>query len=416
MGLSVKTGSFASGTGAATTTVSVADVGFQPSVVLFWTSASTSGVADDLSFSFGVGISSSSRRSAWAGCLDNTDPSECDCRVRSDAVLMVYRGTTPTDSGTFDFTSMDAGGFTLTVSTQFAADITIFYTALGGTDITNVALTTESKSGTGAFSRSDLGFQPDFLLLFSTRATILNTNSISSAFNIGYTDGTNAALQSVNCDDASATSACGSYVRAAASQLEILALLTSSATVTNRYSFTSFDAGGFTLNKDEATTTDLIFALSIKGGRWNVGGWVAPDTATTFTGASGLAFQPVGVFVTSPPNGGAVQSVSDTGANQSRIGIGFFDGTTQGAAGSSGNTASTTNTAYANGLSATLGYYTAKATDGTALVSGTIDSLDAGGWSGTATVATATERFGTYWVVGANAAAGSDNRRVIMVS
>lgn len=98
-GANSASGSFLSGTGAATTTVSVTGMAFQPSGVLLWSSASPGATGtDDMSMAFGVGISSSSRRAIWAGCIDNTDPSQCDNRVNNALVLMIYRGTTPRKS------------------------------------------------------------------------------------------------------------------------------------------------------------------------------------------------------------------------------------------------------------------------------------------------------------------------------
>jgi hypothetical protein len=414
MGLSVKTGSFSSGTGAIDSTVAVTGVGFQPKVVLLWTSADTGASANDQSMSFGVGISPSSRRAISAYCNQSSDPSVCKSRNNNALALLVVQGSTPTIVGTFDFTSQDADGFTLKVGTQFSASITVFYLALGGTDITNVGLATVSQPATNIdFSDTTLGFKPDFLMIFSTIATSDNSNTGNAVMCIGFTDGTNASLTAINSSDGAATSATGTYIRAAASQLEIYSNgSTGTGSPTQRSSFKSFDTNGFTLTSVETTASaTLIYALGIKGGRWHAGSYATVTPAGNFS-ATDMTFTPTGLFVVGPK--GSAQSTSDTAAANAKLSLGAADGTTQGTAAAAGNNGVAANNNYWNALSTSQLYKNLAGTTGADQEMGTFVSFNSNGWTGNAAT-TSGINFGIYFGFAANAAGAAD-RRVIMVS
>ncbi len=327
MGLSVKSGSFSSGTGAAASTVAVTGVGFQPKIVFLWTSADTGASANDQSMSFGVGISSSDRRAAWAGCTQSVDPSLCKSRVNDSLAVIVLQGATPSVVGTFDFTSQDSDGFTLTVGTQFSASITIFYLALGGSDITNAAtIKFTQPTSTGNFSKTGMGFKPDFLLLFGTSASATATTTANAMMSIGFTDGTNASLTGIYSGDNGANSATGMYIRAAASQLEMWGLVNSTTSVEERNSFVSFDSDGFTLNAVETTSRqNIIYAVGIKGARWHAGSYSTVSPTGNFS-ATDMCFTPTGLFVVGPK--ASAQSTSDTAATNAKLSFGATDGTT----------------------------------------------------------------------------------------
>lgn len=308
-----KAGTWATGTG--TSNVAVTGVGFQPQVVCMWTSyPGDSGRATaDMSMAYGcmTDEGTDQQRSIWMGCADAVDPSNCNSRVRADRVLFIQSATTSTTTiCDFALVSFDADGFTVDPGTGCTSDTTVSYWALAGA--TSVSLVTFAQPGsTGDFDTTSVGFQPDFLMLFNTNAIALDTDTAGASFNMGMTDGTNAGLYSAQCEDGAAASACDSSIRTADAQLDIGYLLDVAGAPIQRNVFASFLSNGFRINANETTAAAVLtFALSIKGGIWNVGTFLS----TTGTGAiteSGLSFTPVGTFVVGS-NRGAAQSTSDT--------------------------------------------------------------------------------------------------------
>ena len=416
-------GSFSSGTGAAASTV---DVNFVtsttcvPKVVILWTSADTSGSTADQSFAIGFGTSSSSRRSVWSGCLQSTDPSKCKNDIRNNLILSVYRGSTPTLSGSFDLTSFGTGTFRLTVGTQFVASITIFYLAIGGSDITTVDTATvviptatapsDFSVGAGQWT-GGVGFKPDFVLGVLCHNATSNSTSTDAACSLGFSDGTNAGFGAFVSVDGQNTSIAGNYLRAAASQLDFLAVVSTATSVTARVSMKTLDTNGFTMTNQETNANSyIIYALGIKGGQWHVGPYTAATTATTFDVTDG-SFTPLGIGVINPR--GTVQSTSDTAAAAARMGFGASDGTTSGAASTVGDDAVAANNAYFNNLSTSRVYQAIKVSDGTVLTDANFTSFLSNGWRGTVVTASSGNIFGTYFSFAANAASTTRRKRPV---
>lgn len=272
-----------------------------PKVLLLWTTfpGDSGRAANDFSISFGVGISSTKRRCVWCGSQNALDPSQADSRSRDDKCLMIYNGSTPTLICDADLVSFDGTNITLNITTAPVTDTVVFFMALGGDDLTDYELVTFTQpSSTGNFDITTVGFQGDFLLLFSTNATALDTNTAHASFNIGFCDGTNAALASVLSEDGSASSDTRRYIRTAAAQLEILAQLSNASDVcVQRNSFVSWLSNGFRLNAVETTATAVqIFALVLKGGKYNVGNFLTQTSTGNFS-KTGLPFLPKALFM-----------------------------------------------------------------------------------------------------------------------
>ncbi len=322
--------------------------------------------------------------------------------MTAGACLIIYEGTTPTLVGSFDFTSQDSDGFTLTVGTQFVASVTIGYLALGGSDITNVGLiSTTHPTSTGSWSNTGFGFQPNFMLSFGGRTTSLDTNTGNAPFNIGFTDGTNAAQFSAWVSDAVAASITGDYVRSAAAQLEMMSSINNSTTIENRSTFTSFDTNGFTMNAIEAARACNLFVLGIKGATWFVGDYLAGSSTGNFS-ETGVGFKPAAVFNLFAQH--TAQSTVDTPTTGNHTSIGAFDASAQVVTSTTASHGDASNTGYAN-TQATNKCYRTIDSAGAVVAEGAFVSLDNDGFTLNATTATAGDRFGIYFAVKSTSAA-----------
>jgi hypothetical protein len=335
--IDVNTGTFtvtsAGGTGNKTYAHGLAST---PKVAIMWTTypGDSARGTNDLTITYCVVISSSSRRTIWMGSQNGLDGSEADSRSRNDKCLMIYNGTTPTLIMDADFVSFDGTNITLNITDAPTSDTVVVFKVLGGADLTNQALVTFTQPGaTGNFDTTTVGFQGNFLMLFSTNATALNTNTLHAAFNIGFSDGTNAALHSSLAEDGSASSDTRRYLRSAASQLDILARLSeSNENAIQRLSFVSWLSNGFRLNAVETTASATqIFALVLQGGRYAVGDFASITSINPIT-ETGLSFQPKGLFVTGHGSSGAAQHTVDSPTTENQITLGAAVSTTARAA------------------------------------------------------------------------------------
>lgn len=166
-----KVGSFASGTGAVSSTVVVSNVGFQPKAILFWWSGRSEGI-DTIGRAshqrgFGMAVSATDRRAICSRSSDAAVSSNTD-RAHSNAAAIITVSSGSNIDGALDVQSMDAGGFTLVVDDQMPQDLRIHYRALGGDSLTDVATGQFQEPGaTGDQDITSLSFQPDCVLFSS---------------------------------------------------------------------------------------------------------------------------------------------------------------------------------------------------------------------------------------------------------
>lgn len=286
---------------AATGNKPVTGVGFQPKIVFFFGTrrsvdgATTAAANQDAGHFFGVAVSSSSRCCFW----DNDDNSGGRGSLDTTFVIKVAALTT----GTFyvaDFVTMDADGFTVNFTTANATAYSIGFLALGGSELTDVAITPFTMQGTtGAQSVATVGFKPDCMLMlgteddtFSDRGMLFGMASSSSgrgASSYQY-NGQPTSIQVPN-KVIHTTDGASSAIRRSAD-------------------FTSFDTNGFTLNWTTAATSvgSTPVAICLKGGV----AFVGSTTQNTATGAKSTTtgFQPTAVlFSTVMQTVGAIETL-----------------------------------------------------------------------------------------------------------
>jgi len=230
-------------------TQAITDVGFQPKIVLFWWGGST-GTGDTVAggtynLGFGAAISSTSRF-CINGISEDAQAESDTGRSLTDTCCMLAFTDTGTLDGKADFSSMDAGGFTLVIDDQFTQAYRISYLALGGTDLTNVKIgQTSFDADAGPYGITGVGFQPDAIIAVAELGTYSITGTSFLYFMYGMATGaSNQGAVMAVAGDNQATSVTAGYGYNA----EFLSYPSSS-----RHAFVSMDADGFTLANLEGT-------------------------------------------------------------------------------------------------------------------------------------------------------------------
>lgn len=172
MAINAKVGSFSTGTPAATNTIAVTGVGFQPEFIMFWwtgRSNSTDAIGRASHFrGFGAAASTTDRRSVASTSTDAAATSDTASAHDAAACILSVSPVTPAIDGQLDLQSFDADGFTLICdSATWPRDTRVTYLALAG-DLTNAATGVLTEpAATGDQDVTSLAFQPDFVLFFS---------------------------------------------------------------------------------------------------------------------------------------------------------------------------------------------------------------------------------------------------------
>ena len=289
MGVSVKTGRFSTRSG--TGTQDITDVGFQPKALIIF--GNPTGAYDTFSevVICDYGISDGTNHaSVCFSSVDNSTTSDTYSNVSNSTILNTFN-----ESGTEVYrvtVSFLSNGFQLNYAVNTAANLIYGYIAIGGTDITNVKVGTQSigTTTTGNKAYTGVGFQPDFLIAAST-----NFLPTASAYTFNNTAEANAGLVlsamkssserwtvSVASEDARTTSDTWKYQRGD----KCFAYLdNTTGGLLAEADFVSFDSDGFTWNYTTNTTSNNqngpFIYLAIKGGVWDVSHFQSPTTNTT---------------------------------------------------------------------------------------------------------------------------------------
>jgi hypothetical protein len=251
-----------------------------------------------------------------------------DSIARNDAVVVTTDGAGAV-TGLLDLNSITSDGFTLIVDDQGVADITVFWEAWGGSDITNViigdiaepaATGTQNYTATGFTSTDDDSQVVMFAGVQSTAA--VNTGAVSdSGLGVGFSTGTASGENIIlvgNNDEGSANADTDGYGRAG----ECLAMITvAGGNPSARATLSAFGTDIFTLNwTNRATTSRRSIYMAIKGGSWRAGGsTINANTVSATSTVSGLPFTPVGMSLMSRFT---TESAAGTATAQDKITLG----------------------------------------------------------------------------------------------
>jgi hypothetical protein len=309
--LSTKAGSF-TGSGS-TGNQSITGLGFQPKVVLFRYNMGTStGSASDSVIGFGVGISSSDRRTS--GNYSSNNLSTSSNAAWNQDTYVIY---TPSGSSRADFVSMDSDGFTINWVTS--SSMVVEYLALGGTAVTNYKTgVAAAKTSTGNQSYTGVGFQPTALLVwagkFSTSPLDQSTNG-SGLFGFATSSSARGMVAWRNQN--------GSNPQGAKHRQSTQRILSTTTTFTEA-DFVSFDSDGFTLNYNTAGgSADVFYYLALRGPQFKVSSF-NQATTTGNQSITGAGFTPKASIMISAND---VSGNNDAAQAHARASFGWATGT-----------------------------------------------------------------------------------------
>jgi hypothetical protein len=313
----------------------VTGLGFTPKAIRFYwvglqSNSPTNAVSGAVDERRGVGfaVSNSSRRAVGTFSDDNNNSaSDCGSVASNDCVCITVAGTGTVD-GKLDISSFDSDGFTLIVDDVVPANITVFYEAWGGTDITAAVVGDIAEpAATGTQNYTVAGFTSDGLnqcVMFAGVQSVsaLNTGEgQDSGLCVGFatsTSSTNNVVVVGNADDNSGTSDTDGYCI----QGECLAQIVIAGGNPNaRATLSAWGTDQFTLNwTNRATTNRRNIFLAIKGGSWRASSYtIAGNTLNSTTTVSDLPFSLKGISLIGRMT---AQSTAGTSTAQDRIGFG----------------------------------------------------------------------------------------------
>jgi hypothetical protein len=319
----------------------VTGLGFTPKALRFYwvglqSNSPTNGVSGAVNQRRGVGfaVSAASRRCVGTFAEDNNNAASNDGSVAADNSVCITVDGAGTVDGRLDINSFDADGFTLIVDDVTPANITVFYEAWGGTDITAAVVGDIAEpAATGTQNYTVSGFTSDGLnqcVMFAGVQSVsaLNTGQgQDSGLCVGFatsTSTTNNVVVVGNADDNSGTGDTDGYCI----QGECLAQIVIAGGNPNaRATLSAWGTDLFTLNwLARATTNRRNIFLAIKGGSWQASSYtIAGNTLNSTTTVSELPFNLKGISLIGRMT---AQSTAGTSTAQDRISFGSAISTT----------------------------------------------------------------------------------------
>ncbi|HMN11164.1 MAG TPA: hypothetical protein PKD55_02420 [Bellilinea sp.] len=299
MALQAKLGSFNTGTGAVGSTVVISGLGFQPKYCFFWYTGSASSIDEiargDARMGFGAFDASSTQRFVAAVIQDNLATSNTASSRDSDGVIALA-GPAIGIMGKLTLQSIDVDGFTLSVSTQMAADLRVHYLALGGPELlVKIGTLTLATGATGNQSVTGLTFQPTMVHLWGGFQTAINIGGAPLFFG-SMMSGAKQAAGAWNSRDGRPSAEARRYLYNG----EALAVINATNALDVQAGYVSMNADGFTVNVTNSPGNTLTSWYTAFGGvDMDMGVLLTQQDTTTDITVSGLGFRPAAGLIVS---------------------------------------------------------------------------------------------------------------------
>lgn len=318
---------------AVSTTYVVSGLSFQPKAMRFYCvgiQSEADGTTQSVSLyrSMGFAASTTERRAVIGFSNDAGAEAFTGAAARNDCVLLTIN-TTGTPNGLLDLSAVASDGFTLIVDDAAPRDITVFWDAWGGTDITVATVGDFAEpAATGLQTYSVSGFTAGatdqvVMLAGVAQTTAINTaqSDRDSNLYVGYATGTASANNVVVVGSSDALAGVTDTARYSQTG-ECVALITTGGGNPNaRAKLNAWVTNGFELDwiARGETGRKSIF-LAIKGGNWTAGSYtIAGNTLNATTTVSGLSYAPIGLNSLTV---GATAHTAGTSTTQDLFGIG----------------------------------------------------------------------------------------------
>jgi hypothetical protein len=313
----------------------VTGLGFTPKALRFYwvglqSNSPTNGVSGAVNERRGVGfaVSNASRRCVGTFSLDNDNGgAQCGSVAMNTCIAVTVTAAGAVD-GQLDLSSLDADGFTLIVDDVTPANITVFWEAWGGSDITSAVIGDIAEpAATGTQNYTVSGFTSDGLNQCVMFAGVQSVNAVNtgqgqdSGLCVGFASSTASANNVVvvgNSDVGSDSTDTDGYCQ----QGECLAqIVIAGGNPDARANLSAWGTDLFTLNwTNRATTNRRNIFLAIKGGSWTASSYtIAGNTLNSTTTVSELPFFLRGISLIGRMT---AQNTAGTSTAQDRIGFG----------------------------------------------------------------------------------------------
>jgi hypothetical protein len=321
----------------ATTTYTISSLTFQPKALRFYwvglqsnspTNASSQAVSERRGVGFAV--STTQRRCVGTFNADASAAADAGSVAGNTEIAITVTGAGAID-GRLDITSFTSTGFVLTVDDAAPVNITVFWEAWGGDDITVATVGDIAEpAATGTQNYTVTGFTTDGrdqIVMFAgvqSTAAVGTGQAQDSGLQVGFTCDTSNITVCGNSDDGSATMDTDGYCR----EGECLSMITvAGGNPSSRATRTAWGADLFTINWiTRATTGRRNVFLAIKGGSWRCGSYtIAGNSLNATATVSDLWFNPIGVSLIGRMT---AQQAAGTSTVQDRIGFGSGSSTT----------------------------------------------------------------------------------------
>lgn len=321
------------------TTIPVTGLGFTPKALRFYwvgiqsnspTNANTGAAVIDERRGVGFASSATSRASVGTFSKDNIGTSDTGSVFTTTAVVITTTAVAAVD-GLLDISSFDADGFTLIVDDVAPANITVFWEAWGGDEITNVTIGSIAEpAATGTQNYTATGFvanpsDKSQCVMFAGVQSINASGTPQaqdSGLHVGFATSTSTANNITVCgngDDQSNLADTDGY-NYTGDCLSMIVIQGGTA-VNARATLSAFGTDVFTLNWLARTTTNRrSIYMAIKGGQWVAGSTtIAGNTLNSTTTIADVPFKINGVSLI-----GAMKTISTaaTATTEDRIGFG----------------------------------------------------------------------------------------------
>jgi hypothetical protein len=313
----------------------VTGLGFTPKALRFYwvglrSASPTNGVSGAVNERRGVGfaVSNASRRCVGTFSLDNDNGgAQCGSVAMNTCIAVTVTAAGAVD-GQLDLSSLDADGFTLIVDDVTPANITVFWEAWGGSDITSAVVGDIAEpAATGTQNYTVSGFTSNGLNQCVMFAGVQSVNAVNtgqgqdSGLCVGFASSTASANNVVvvgNSDVGSDSTDTDGYCQ----QGECLAqIVIAGGNPDARANLSAWGTDLFTLNwTNRATTNRRNIFLAIKGGSWTASSYtIAGNTLNSTTTVSELPFFLRGISLIGRMT---AQNTAGTSTAQDRIGFG----------------------------------------------------------------------------------------------
>ncbi len=315
MAIQSKVGSFQFGALIAGQVLSITDLGFQPTAIMFWWTGSTSDTTTRKTIYGGrsvtTGVGAGKNYYSTFTTTDNVTTTDTSRSISASTGRTI--ATAP--QGHAELQSFDADGFSLLITQTFSTNPEIQYMAIGGTD--EVLLTSFNRTNTPGTGSVNLGFQPNAVFFLTGTSTYnlqpsqYGQEVFGWAIDEGFGSPKNGSISWFARDNIISSNSTTSRGWNLSNTNCYSHIMINGSTLShyNKLTVTGFTATGFDTDWESPFSNggNTIWCLAIKGGHWKAGTYNGTVNIPTSFTPNGFITQ--GGQLTTIPSGVSIGSI-----------------------------------------------------------------------------------------------------------